>query len=165
MRYISSDSDQMVYLRDEVKHTKSYLECMKLRYDNELNYNINIPEDMMEYKIPKLCLQLIVENAIKFSTKKKGPWTINIDGLITSQYWEIHITDNGPGFSPEALDILQKEIEKIDQTGFLPNLEINGMGLMNIYIRFKLLYNGKHIFRLSNNVSEGARVTIGGAIE
>lgn len=165
LRYISSDSDQMVYLRDEVKHTKSYLECMKLRYDNELNYNINIPEDMMEYKIPKLCLQLIVENAIKFSTKKKGPWTINIDGLVTSQYWELHITDNGPGFSPEALDILQKEIEKIDQTGFLPNLEINGMGLMNIYIRFKLLYNGKHIFRFSNNVSEGARVTIGGTIE
>ena len=44
LRYISSDSDQMVFLRDEVKHTKSYLECMKLRYDNELSYNINIPE-------------------------------------------------------------------------------------------------------------------------
>lgn len=165
LRYISSDSDQMVFLRDEVKHTKSYLECMKLRYDNKLTYNINIPEEMMDYKIPKLCLQLIVENAIKFSTKKKGPWTINIDGLIASPYWEIHISDNGPGFSEDALSILLKKIEEIDKTGSLPNLEINGMGLMNIYIRFKLLYNGKHIFRLSNNMPEGARVTIGGAIE
>lgn len=165
LRYISSDSDQMVCLQDEIKHTKSYLECMKLRYNNELSYNINIPEEMMEYKIPKLCLQLIVENAIKFSTKKKGPWVIKIDGLMASSYWEIHITDNGPGFSAESLDTLQKEIDKIDKTGFLPNLKINGMGLMNIYIRFKLLYKGKHIFRLSNNVSEGARVTIGGAIE
>lgn len=165
LRYISSDSDQMVCLHDEIKHTKSYLECMKLRYNNELSYNINIPDEMMDYKIPKLCLQLIVENAIKFSTKKKGPWLIKIDGLLTSQYWEIHTTDNGPGFSSEALKTLQKEIDKIDQTGSLPNLEINGMGLLNIYIRFKLLYKGKHIFRLSNNVSEGARVTIGGAIE
>jgi len=165
LRYISSDSDQMVCLSDEIKHTKSYLECMKLRYDNNLTYNINIPEGMMDYKIPKLCLQLIVENAIKFSTKKKGPWTINIDGLIASPYWEIHISDNGPGFSEEALEILHDKIDKIDKTGSLPNLEISGMGLMNIYIRFKLLYKGKHIFRLSNNVTEGARVTIGGALE
>ena len=119
----------------------------------------------MEYKIPKLCLQLIVENAIKFSTKKKGPWTININGLITSPYWEIHISDNGPGFSEDALNVLHDKIKEIDETGSLPNLEINGMGLMNIYIRFKLLYNGKHIFKLSNNVTEGARVTIGGVIE
>ena len=77
----------MVCLQDEIKHTKSYLECMKLRYNNELSYNINIPEEMMEYKIPKLCLQLIVENAIKFSTKKKGPWVIKIDGLMASSYW------------------------------------------------------------------------------
>jgi len=165
LRYISSDSEQMVSIHEEVKHTKSYLECMKLRYDNQLTYNINIPDEMMEYKIPKLCLQLIVENAIKFSTKKKGPWTINIDGLIASPFWEVHISDNGPGFSEDALNELHEKIENIDNTGALPNLEINGMGLMNIYIRFKLLYNGKHIFRLSNNVTEGARVTIGGAIE
>lgn len=165
LRYISSDSDQMVFLRDEIKHTKSYLECMKLRYDNQLTYEISIPDEMMEYKIPKLCLQLIVENAIKFSTKKKGPWTIKIDGLNVSPYWEIHVSDNGPGFSEDALNILHKKIEEIDQTGSLPNLEISGMGLMNIYIRFKLLYKGKHVFRLSNNTTEGARVTIGGAIE
>lgn len=165
LRYISSDSDQMVDIRDEIKHTKSYLECMKLRYDNQLTYNIHIPDAMLEYKIPKLCLQLIVENAIKFSTKKKGPWTIDINGLIQPQNWEIYIIDNGPGFSEEALNILHQKIDEIDKTGSLPNLEINGMGLMNIYIRFKLLYNGKHIFKLSNNVTEGARVTIGGVIE
>lgn len=165
LRYISSDSDQMVFLHEEVKHTQSYLECMKLRYNNELTYNINIPDEMTECKIPKLCLQLIVENAIKYSTKKKGPWVVNINGTITSTYWELHITDNGPGFSSEAIESLQSEIEKIDQTGSLPNLEINGMGLLNIYIRFKLLYKGRHIFRLSNNVEEGAQVTIGGVIE
>ncbi len=36
------------------------------------------------------------------------------------------------------------------------------MGLLNIYIRFKLLYDGKHIFRISNDEAGGALVTIGG---
>ena len=36
------------------------------------------------------------------------------------------------------------------------------MGLMNIYIRFKTLYHGKHIFRISNAAEGGAIVTIGG---
>ena len=39
------------------------------------------------------------------------------------------------------------------------------MGLMNIYIRFKTLYNGKHIFRISNDVAGGAMVTIGGEFD
>ena len=38
------------------------------------------------------------------------------------------------------------------------------MGLMNIYIRFKTLYKGKHIFRISNLASGGAIVTIGGEV-
>jgi hypothetical protein len=39
------------------------------------------------------------------------------------------------------------------------------MGLMNIYIRFKTLYHGKHIFRVSNCAEGGALVTIGGEFD
>ena len=55
-------------------------------------------------------------------------------------------------------------IDYIDKTELLPSLEINGMGLMNIYIRFKTLYHGKHIFRVSNYATGGALVTIGGEL-
>ncbi len=162
LRYISSDSDQLVALRHELTHTVNYLECMRIRYDNELFYTVRIPDSMYQYKLPKLCLQLIVENAIKFTTSRKGPWHISILGTLTDTYWEISIIDNGPGFDIAELDSLQKKFDEIDRTGVLPNLEINGMGLMNIYIRFKLLFEGKYIFRLENRVPNGAIVTIGG---
>lgn len=164
LRYISSDSDQLVCIRHEVNHTTDYLECMKIRYDNELSYSIELPEEIYNYKIPKLCLQLLVENAIKYTTKVKGPWYITISGRLTESYWEIQIKDNGPGFDPEKLADIQQKIEEIDRTGVLPNLEINGMGLLNSYIRFKLLFDGNAIFRLSNCVPSGALVTIGGLI-
>ena len=164
LRYISSDSEQLVPIAEELLHTKEYLECMRVRYDNELDYSIDIPEEMMNCKIPKLCLQLIVENAIKFSTQKRGPWMVNVKGRMTPFDWELQIKDNGPGFTNEELKDLQAKIEQINKTGTLPNLEINGMGLMNIYIRLKLLYKQAPIYRLTNNVPEGASVTIGGGI-
>ncbi len=77
-------------------------------------------------------------------------------------YWEISVTDNGPGFSAGDIEELNKKIEYVNETELLPSLEINGMGLMNIYIRFKSLYDGKHIFRISNDASGGAMVIIGG---
>ncbi len=164
LRYISSDKDQLISLKYEIIHTINYLECMKIRYNNQLFYSVEIPDSLYRYKIPKLCLQLIVENAIKFTTGIKAPWYISITGVLTDTYWEISIKDNGPGFSEEELKDLYQKFAEIDQTEVLPNLEINGMGLMNIYIRFKLIFHGKYIFRLENRTPNGARITIGGYI-
>ncbi len=165
LRYISSNKDPLVSIEEEIAHAKDYLECMKMRYGDDLIYEIDIPDEMKQLKIPKLCLQLIVENSIKFATKSvRPPWKINISGVLTGIYWEISVKDNGTGFSAEDIDDLNEQISYINETDSLPDLEINGMGLMNIYIRFKTLYHGKHIFRISNNATGGALVTIGGGL-
>ena len=166
LRYISSDKDPLVPVNEDVSHAKDYLECMKMRYEDDLIYSINIPDEMKDIKIPKLCLQLIVENSIKYATKNvRAPWIISIDGRMTGIYWEITVKDNGPGFNEADLKEINDKIEYINKTDMLPGLEINGMGLMNIYIRFKTLYHGKHIFRVSNYAEGGALVTIGGELD
>lgn len=165
LRYISSDKELLVSLSDDVQHVEDYLQCMKLRYENDLQYQIQIPPEMADIRIPKLCLQLIVENSIKFATKSvKPPWKISLTGKISHSYWEIRITDNGTGFSKEDLQTLNEKIDFINQTDLLPSLELNGMGLMNIYIRFKTLYYGNHIFKIENLATGGASVTIGGSL-
>ena len=166
LRYISSDKEPLVSIEEDVTHAKDYLECMKMRYGDNLIYEIDLPPEMSGIKIPKLCLQLIVENSIKFSTKNvRPPWKIKISGVMTGIYWEISVKDNGTGFSNEDIREINEKIASINETDLLPDLEINGMGLMNIYIRFKTLYHGKHIFRISNNAEGGALVTIGGEFE
>ncbi len=166
LRYISSDKELLVPLHSEIKHTLEYLKCMKIRYDDDLIYEICIPDDMLNIKIPKLCVQLIVENSIKFTTKSvRPPWKVKITGTLTNSFWELAISDNGTGFSDAEIEDLNRKIEDINRTGLLPNLEISGMGLMNIYIRFKLLYKGSHIFRITNLAQGGALLTIGGRID
>jgi len=165
LRYISSNTDPLVSVREDISHARDYLECMKMRYDDDLIYQIDIPEEMMNLQIPKLCLQLVIENSIKFSTKSiRPPWNIKVTGTLTNTFWEIAVQDNGAGFSQADIDSITEKISYINDTELLPSLEINGMGLMNIYIRFKTLYKGKHIFRISNHAMGGALVTIGGEI-
>ena len=136
LRYISSDKEPLVTIRKETDHVKDYLGCMKMRYEEDLEYEICIPEEMMELEIPKLCLQMIIENAIKYSTKSvRPPWRITVEGMICSEHWEIITMDNGSGFSDSVLQELQEKIRYIDETELLPSLEIDGMGLMNIYIQ------------------------------
>ncbi len=73
LRYISSNKEPLVLLREDVAHARDYLECMKMRYGDDLIYEINVPDEMQEIRIPKLCLQLIVENSIKYTTKNVKP--------------------------------------------------------------------------------------------
>lgn len=165
LRYISSDKQLLVTIEEDLLHVKDYLQCMKIRYDDDLEYYINVPEEMYELLIPKLCLQLIVENSIKYSTKSvRPPWKIEINGILSGTYWEISIKDNGAGFKEEDIEEINKKIDYINSTSLLPSLELNGMGLLNVYIRFKTLYKGNHIFRIGNLATGGAIVTIGGDI-
>ena len=164
LRYISSDKEQLVTVAQELKHTLDFLDCMKARFEDDLTYHIELQKEMESIKLPKLCLQLIVENSIKFMTRGKvPPWKIEITGKWDSRYWEIQVRDNGPGFAEDELKTLQGKIDQIHETGVFPALELNGMGLMNICIRLKLLYQGEHIFKLGNSGENGgAIVTIGG---
>ena len=166
LRYISSDKEPLVSVRKETEHARDYLECMKMRYEEDLEFEICIPEEMMEIQIPKLCLQMIIENAIKFSTRSvRPPWRVRVEGQLCPDRWEITTLDNGSGFTEEALQKLEEKIRYIEETSLLPSLEIDGMGLMNIDIRFRTFYKGKHIFRIGNREEGGAFITVGGVRE
>lgn len=161
LRYISSDAGQEVPLVEEIRHTNNYLRCMAIRFQGELTYQVEIPEQMYQMKVPKLCVQLLVENAIKFTATGLPPYRIDIVARQYEDRYELSVMDNGPGFARSALETLGQKIAQIDESGLLPSLEINGMGLMNIYIRYKLLYQDRAIFRLENRQDRGACVTIG----
>ena len=87
---------------------------------------------------------------------------IRVFGTFINGIYMISVTDNGPGFRAEAIELIMSKIQEIDETGLLPSLEIKGMGLLNIYLRYKILYGANVIFQLNNNEGGGARITIGG---
>lgn len=164
LRYISSDSAQKVPLADELKHTRDYLRCMEIRYQGDLSWAIDVPEALDGVPVPKLCVQLLAENAIKFTTTRRPPYRIAIRGEADGESYRLRILDNGPGFEADTVRALEAQMDEIRRTRTLPSLKINGMGILHVFIRFCLLYDNQFLFTLENNPEGGACVTIGARI-
>ncbi|MTI62021.1 MAG: HAMP domain-containing protein [Firmicutes bacterium] len=164
LRYISNDGSSVVRVGTELDYTEKYLACMKVRYGDKLKYKLDISEDLLEIEVPRLLIQPLVENAIKYGVKNAPPWQILVGGVINEEYWQITVRDNGPGFTFEEVQHFWKRVEEIENGDGPPGLELEGMGLLNIYMRLKLAYGSRMLFSISRGNDDGAVVTIGGAI-
>lgn len=162
LRYISSDKESVSTVEEELEHCSLYLNCMKMRFKDKFTYEFDIDDDLLEMKIPKLCIQLLIENAVKFVSKTAPPWHIRVEGYIDSGQWLISVKDNGPGFDPEIDRHLRSQMDEILKYSRLPSLELDGMGILNIFIRFYLLFGRAFLFQFGNLPEGGAFVIVGG---
>lgn len=162
LRYISSD-ESVSTLEAELLHTQKFLEINQIRFGRKLRFELDIEDRILQLHCPKLIVQPLVENALKFVTQQEPPWSIRIAGFMEDGVgWRIEVTDNGTGFSGDSLDHLYGKIREIDETNVIPMLKLDGMGLLNIYIRMKLTYGEGTVFRIENRPGDGATVVIGG---
>jgi len=159
LRYILSNARHQMTIADEIGYAQSYLSLLKVRYDDFMAYEIDVPADMDSIGVPKLVVQPIIENWIKYGIHVNPPWRIRIEGESDGERWSIAISDNGGGFSTEMLEKWRYGPDKADeaQNG-------SGLGLRNIYERLQLLYGAQAIFEIANVPGGGAYVKIGGLI-
>ncbi|WP_237087895.1 sensor histidine kinase [Paenibacillus crassostreae] len=132
--------NQLITLGSEIDIVMSYVTIQKVRFEERLEFTIDIESYLENALIPKLTLQPLVENAIHYALEPNiEPCQIVIivrenQGVIT-----IFVQDNGPGMDPEFLKQLSEG--KVQTLG-------KGIGLSNIEERIKLTYGsewGLHI--------------------
>lgn len=164
LRYISTGSEGHVTIYQELEHTVNYLNLMKNRFQDKLDFHLDIPKGMMAITVPKLVVQPLVENCTKYAINMDPPWEIDIRGRVEMGMWEITVQDNGQGFELKWLEETREKLKMMASSESLPGLKLDGMGLTNIYLRLKLMYGERAIFNLVNRPEGGAAVTIGGPI-
>lgn len=162
LRYISSDKEPVSTVEEELEHCDLYLKCIKSRYKDALSYEFDIDDDLLDMDIPKLCVQLLIENSVKFATRTQPPWHIRIEGYIDSERWLISVKDNGTGFDEAVSQKLRSQMDEILENSILPSLELDGMGILNIFLRFYLTFGNSFIFDFGNLPERGAFVIVGG---
>ena len=121
-------TDNQTLLRQEMEHVNAYLEIEKARFEERIEFSIKLPEHL-DYHIPVLVLQPIIENAIVHGLLPK-PEGGKIELIIMENgaYLEFSVKDNGIGM--DAKKILQ---EQSDEMG-------NGIALGNIDSRLRKTY-------------------------
>ncbi|MFR7717628.1 MAG: histidine kinase [Lachnospiraceae bacterium] len=99
-----SNGRDIITLREEEQHVRSYLEIQQVRYKDILSYEITIDPQLSSCRIPKLTLQPLVENALYHGIKqKRGMGHITVSGVREGTDIFLSVEDDGAGMSTARL--------------------------------------------------------------
>ncbi|GIV27368.1 MAG: histidine kinase [Bacteroidia bacterium] len=131
---LSAQKNKEIHFEDEISIVQDYLSLEKIRYEERLNYSFEIDPKTLQFSIPPLMIQTLVENAIKHGIAKqpKGGH-IRIHSRLAYPMWFITIINTGK---------IQNNENKT-----------NGIGIKNTLDRLQLLYGNNAYFKLEQ-VSE-----------
>lgn len=142
----------MITLRAEKDQVTSYLQIQQIRYSDIMEYEIDIPEELLSYTIPKLVIQPLVENALYHGTKnKRGRGHIRIQGESQGDDFLIKVMDDGAGMTQQQLTALQ--------AGVYENRH-SGLGLVNVHQRVKLYCGEAYGLSFESVLGEGTTVSL-----
>jgi two-component system sensor histidine kinase YesM len=151
-----SKGEEIITIGEEMKHIQSYLKIQKVRYDDKMDYQINYNKGIESYKILKLILQPIVENAIYHGIKqKRGKGLIVVNIYEEDDLVKIIITDSGAGLHQDQV----QEIQEILDRGKAKQ-HYNGYGLFNVNERIKLTFGPQYGIHIYSKFGEGTKVEI-----
>lgn len=132
---------RLINFRDEFKHIKTYISLEKMRFNDRINVVYDIQTE--DFSVPPLCIQPIVENAIKHGILKKlEGGTLTLRTYERGSEYVVEIVDDGVGFN-------------INDVNFEENEHI---GLNNIKYRIDTMCHGS--IRIDSEIDKGTTVTV-----
>ena len=146
---------EIITIREELQHVRSYLEIQQIRYQDILSYEISVPEDIFEYRIPKITLQPLVENALYHGIKnRRGGGKIIVTGENKEDCILLKVIDDGMGMTKERKAEVERGLREATPE------ESSIYGLYNINERIRLTYGGSYGIYLESEFEKGTVVTV-----
>lgn len=133
-----------------------YLALQKMRFEEKLQYHIEIPTELDEYVILKLILQPFIENAITHGIEKRhGGATVKVSGHLVNNYLEFLIEDNGVGMDELTV---KKIMDYVPQSNSNLSSDTSGYGIHNVFARLQHFYNEQFTLRIESQIGVGTKV-------
>jgi len=153
LRYSINNTVRQVVLKDDLTYLDNYLVIQQARFGKRLDYQATVADEALTCLVPKLLLQPVVENAIKYGADAQGKITIRAKLQVVDKQLQVEITDKGMGIQPEQLSSLQKLLSQ----------EANDSvhtGIYNIHRRIQLMYGSAYGLTISCPPEGGTRVSM-----
>jgi signal transduction histidine kinase len=129
-------------LQRELEVIRPYLEILKVRMEDRLHTEIDVPEGLQSAEFPSMMIQTLVENAIKHGLEPKPEGgRLSVRAEVQHGKLAVTVADTGVGFGKAAT------------AG-------TGVGLANIRERLQLLYGNKATLSVRENPGGGTAVTV-----
>lgn len=169
MRYNFKWSGEYVKLRDEIRHIENYIEVMNIRFDEPIELQLDIPNDLLDMEMLKMSLQPIVENAVKhaWTGEEDRARSISIQVVELPQSdIRIVVMDNGRGVDDASLLELNLELDKVGLMDKVPgnfapkSSNHYGIGLRNVQERIRLYYGKQYGLKVFSDQGQYTQVVL-----
>lgn len=153
MRYNTNYGNIEVELRTDMTYIDNYLSLQKMRFNERLNYSMDVDVKLLDLKIPKLILQPIVENSIKHGIENTRRLSIDITISQKGTDLLMEVKDNGQGMTESKLQALIVSLDK--ERG-----DCQHIGLYNSNRIIKLFYGPDYGLDIESSYKQGTRVLV-----
>ena len=161
MRYNIDWKNKYVLLEEEINHIKNYIKLINIRHNNKVALMIDIEDRFKHYRLLKMLLQPVVENAVNHGLEPKGTsGTINIKAYSREDSIHLVVTDNGAGMSAEKIQALRKKLADGGGNHEPEPPKSNGIGLENVNERIKLYYGAEYGLDIRSEENVFTEVTV-----
>lgn len=158
MRYCLRWRNHRVLLKQEIEYVSDYIRLMNIRNDYEISLSIAIDEKYLDFEIPKMLIQPVIENAVLHAIEPLGE-----DAIIeitaspddANKILWIQIRDSGAGMDSDQLDRLGTIL-----AGAESDAPVGGIGLQNIQQRLNAFYGRDFSLRIQSAPGKGTEVVI-----
>jgi two-component system sensor histidine kinase YesM len=148
MEVSMNKGNEEITLRQEMELVEAYVYIQNMRFNNVITLTVRLPETLRDYRIIKLLLQPIVENAVSHGLKFQPGW-IDINAFVHEETLIIDVTDSGAGFPDAAPGPCGSD------------MPLSGIGLKNVTERIQLRYGPAYGLEISpENVKARVRLVL-----
>ena len=149
-----SKKETISNIAQEVEHVSIYIALQNMRFNDNIDFVVDLSDHLMEYQIPKLTLQPVVENAILHGIMEKDEkrGSIVLTGWMDGDVIELLISDDGIGISEENLKKILSG-EGGSKTG-------SNIAIYNIHHRLQILYGEEYGLSYQSTLGKSTDVSI-----
>ena len=154
LRYSIKHEAEDVTLQEDLSYIYSYLSILKFRFGDRLSYQLHVPQELENCRLPKLIMQPILENAIVYGMETQEKLHVDVQVSAQKGMLCISITDDGPGIPEDKRDrILEKMNTEHIHVG-------EHMGMLNVHYRLRLIYGACSGLEIHTQQGKGTNVRL-----
>jgi len=150
-------------LRLELEQLQHYLTIIETRLGGRVRTSIEVDERWLDMEVPKMILQPIIENAVKYGLEPLNrPGTLRLFSRVVGGRLKIFVQDDGVGMDEEALNRLVRLLEEdtASPLGQGGSSGRRGVGLLNVHRRIRLMFGDGYGLRIESGRSIGTTVIV-----
>jgi len=151
-RLCLSKGKEVITISEEIEIVKNYLDIQQIRYADIFSVNYKLDERAGCFKILKLVLQPLVENALYHGLRVKGErGSITIETRIVKDYVQITVEDDGVGMAEKYINHV------LDNSA---DTSVASFGLRGTIERLRIFYGMNDCFQIESAIGSGTKITI-----